>query len=76
MSLTDSLFLLGLIITAIAAWLPRILATKRFGQDWRSALLHPLGILVLLAIQWYALIRKLAGSPVAWRDRTYTASKL
>jgi hypothetical protein len=56
---------------ALCAWLPRILATRRFRQDWRSALLHPLGILTLLCLQWYALIRKVAGSPVTWRARTY-----
>jgi hypothetical protein len=54
-----------------AAWLPRILSTTRFRQDWRSALLHPIGILVLLAIQWYALIRKLRGGAVSWRGRAY-----
>ena len=54
-----------------AAWLPRILSITCFKQDWRSALLHPLGILILLAVQWYALLRKLRGGPVSWRDRIY-----
>jgi glycosyltransferase involved in cell wall biosynthesis len=54
------------------AFLPRILSTIRFRQNWRSAALHPIGILTLLAVQWYSLIRKLSGAPVAWRDRTYT----
>jgi glycosyltransferase involved in cell wall biosynthesis len=56
----------------LPAWLPRILAARRFRQDWRSALLHPLGILLLLAVQWYALIRKLRGAQVSWRGRAYT----
>ncbi len=59
------------IAAAICAWLPRILATRRFKQDWRSALLHPFGITVLLCLQWYALMRKLAGSPITWRARSY-----
>ncbi len=58
--------------TMLVAYLPRILATRRFDQNWRSAALHPLGILTLLCVQWYALIRKVSGSPIAWRDRTYT----
>ena len=61
-----------LIIAAVCAWLPRILAARRFQQDWRSAILHPLGILLLLAIQWYALTRKLLNRPITWRNRAYT----
>lgn len=61
------------VLTAVcAAWLPRILAASRFRQDWRSAALHPVGILALLAIQWYALNRKLTGRAVSWKDRAYT----
>ncbi len=56
----------------LCAFVPRILSTIRFKQDWRSAILHPIGILTLLVVQWYSLIRKLSGAPVAWRDRTYT----
>ena len=56
---------------AALAWLPRVLGAIRFRQSWRGALLHPVGILVLLSIQWYALARKLRGGPVAWRDRVY-----
>jgi glycosyltransferase involved in cell wall biosynthesis len=58
--------------SAFVAYLPRVLSTIRFKQNWRSAALHPIGILTLLAVQWYSLIRKLSGAPVAWRDRTYT----
>ncbi len=58
-------------LALLAAWLPRWLAVFRFRQDWRGALLHPVGIVVLLAVQWYALARKLRGSPVSWRDRAY-----
>ena len=56
----------------VAAWLPRWLGVARFRQDWRSALLHPLGILLLICIQWYALIRKMRGGKVSWRGRAYT----
>ncbi len=63
---------LSVMVAVCAAWLPRMLAVGRFRQDWRSAALHPFGILTLLAVQWYALTRKLTGSAVSWKDRTYT----
>lgn len=58
-------------VAVVGALLPRMLATVRFRQPMRSALLHPLGILVLLAIQWFALVRKLRGGAVSWRSRAY-----
>jgi glycosyltransferase involved in cell wall biosynthesis len=60
------------LIAMAGAWLPRFLAAYRFRQSWRGALLHPLGIGILLAIQWYALTRKLAGGSVTWKDRSYS----
>ncbi len=53
------------------AWLPRVLAAVRFRQSWRGALLHPVGIMTLLAVQWYALTRKLMGGAVSWKSRAY-----
>ena len=63
--------LASVILAALCAWLPRILAARRFRQDWRSALLHPFGVALLLVLQWYALIRQIAKRPVSWRDRAY-----
>jgi glycosyltransferase involved in cell wall biosynthesis len=54
-----------------AAWLPRVLGTFRFRQDWRGCILHPVGTLLLLAVQWYALGRKLLGRDIRWKDRAY-----
>jgi hypothetical protein len=62
---------LGVAIAVFAAWLPRILAIRRFRQDWRGALLHPVGILVLLAVQWYALAGRWTGRAVRWKERSY-----
>ncbi len=59
------------LVAVASAWLPRVLAAFRFKQDWRGALLHPVGITVLLAIQWYSLARKLTGGAVSWKDRAY-----
>jgi len=51
---------------AIAMW---------FRQGWRAALLRPVGVAVLLAIQWYAFGRWLIGGRPAWRGRTVAASR-
>jgi hypothetical protein len=62
------------IIPAVAAaWLPRVLSIRRFRQPVLSALLHPLGIVALLVLQWYALLRTVAGARVTWKSRAYTA---
>ena len=55
----------------VLAWAPRWAAARRFGQSRLGALLHPLGVLALLAIQWQALARHLAGRPAAWKGRRY-----
>ncbi len=62
-----SLAMLSVLLTLAV----RAVAAKRFKQDWRSALLHPLGISLLLCVQWYALVRKLSGRTVSWRNRAY-----
>ncbi len=63
-----------LVSTAILATLmPRILATIRFQQSRLAALLHPLGIIMLLLIQWWALFRDLVHWPRAWKGRNYTS---
>jgi len=38
-------------------------------HDWQSIFARPLGIVVLLAIQWTALIRHWRGQPAVWKDR-------
>lgn len=66
---------LALLLTLVAlSYIPRLLAAHRFRQSLGSALLHPLGVLALLALQWYALTRKLLGSPIPWKSRAYTRS--
>jgi glycosyltransferase involved in cell wall biosynthesis len=62
---------LWLAAAVAGAFLPRMLAVARFRQRLESALLHPVGIAVLLALQWYALVRKLAGRPATWKQRAY-----
>jgi hypothetical protein len=62
----------SLIFIALAAsFLPRVLSVWRYRQPLLSACLHPLGVAVLLTLQWYALARKLAGQQVTWKERAY-----
>jgi glycosyltransferase involved in cell wall biosynthesis len=70
-STSGAVSLIALCFSGFFAWLPRCLGITRFQQDWRGALLHPFGILLLIAIQWYALARKLRGGAVSWRGRAY-----
>ena len=60
------------ILAALAAsFLPRLYSVWKYRQPLLSALLHPLGVAILLVLQWNALIRKLAGQQVTWKERAY-----
>jgi hypothetical protein len=52
----------------------RIALAFRFGQNISNALLHPIGVLVMLAIQWSALWTAFRGHPATWRGRAYPSS--
>jgi hypothetical protein len=56
---------------ALVAWSPRFVGTVQFRQSALGAVVHPFGVLMLLAIQWYALARWLLGRPAAWKGRRY-----
>jgi len=51
--------------------LPRVLGILRFDQPVSSAVLHPVGVALLLVIQWVALCRKWMGKAPSWRGRSY-----
>jgi hypothetical protein len=65
----DVLWLAGLAV--VGAYFPRIHAAFRFRESRVGALLHPFGVLILLAIQWYAAGRALLGRPAGWKGRVY-----
>ena len=60
-----------LILSLGAAWAPRLAAAFRFRQSLVGAMLHPIGITLLVAIQWYAFVRKALGKPSRWKGRGY-----
>lgn len=55
----------------VLLYYPRWAGCRRFNQSLLGAFLHPLGILVLLGIQWFALLRTGLGRPAAWKGRIY-----
>jgi hypothetical protein len=55
--------LLSFFMRSFCAW--------RYQQLWRSVFLHPVGVLLLLMLQWYALLCRLFRRPVAWKERKY-----
>ena len=61
------------VAAVVLAWLPRFLGAFRFRQSPTSAVFHPLGVAVFLAIQWTALARKLLGLQTRWRGRSLAA---
>ncbi len=63
------------LLACLFAYLPRALAVFRFRQPWIGAILHPFGVATLLGIQWWALLRFVAGKPVSWKDRSYSAAR-
>ena len=69
-------FLTLTVLAAVMAYLPRLTAIWRLEQTLGSALLHPLGVVSLLGIQWFALLRSLAGRPSVWKGRSYDPSPL
>jgi len=71
--LSDAGFPAAVVATALAA-IPRLVATWRFKQPIGSALLHPLGVLALLFIQWRALALLISGKPSQWKGRSYVAA--
>jgi hypothetical protein len=52
----------------------RLILAARFRQPEISAVLHPVGVLALLVVQWVALVRHALGRPSTWRGRAYPAA--
>ena len=59
---------------AVFSYVPRFLNAFKYRGSWLSAALHPLGVAVLLLLQWYALLRKLLRRPAQWKARQYPAN--
>jgi hypothetical protein len=53
----------------------RLAVTWRTREPWWTVPLHPLTMLVALAIQWSALARWALGRPAGWKGRAYPATR-
>ena len=58
-------------IAVALVWGARAMVAARMGQSALGVLLHPLGVAIVLAIQWTALRAAWRGEPQSWRGRTY-----
>ena len=67
----SSLSLAALLAAAGLSFGTRAALAAAYRQPWLGAALHPVGVAFFLAVQWYALTRKLIGRPAAWRGRSY-----
>jgi glycosyltransferase involved in cell wall biosynthesis len=55
----------------VLSLLPRLDSSWRFRASWLGAVLHPVGVAALVAIQWYATVRVWVGKPVGWKGRAH-----
>ena len=68
---------IGWIVTALAglaavvALAVRLDAARRYRASWLGAVFHPVGVSVLLTLQWYATVRAWLGIPVGWKGRAH-----
>jgi hypothetical protein len=58
-------------LAAAGIWGMRFALARRFRQSLLGAALHPIGMLLVLLIQWQALFRSLTGRKTSWRGRAY-----
>lgn len=61
------------LVAVFLSYFTRFACAVKYRQSHIGALLHPVGILLLLAIQWYATLRAWVGRPVGWKGREYHA---
>src|SRR5699024_6247562 len=59
------------LLAAALVWLAAGATAARTQASWVSVLLHPVGVVVTLAIQWNALIAGPRRRPAVWRGRSY-----
>lgn len=57
------------IAAILASYSMRLDAAVRFRQSLVGAVGHPIGVVLLVAIQWYAAICAMIGKPIGWKGR-------
>jgi glycosyltransferase involved in cell wall biosynthesis len=61
---------IGYCLAVVVAFAVRSAMTLRFRQSMLGALLHFVSILLVLAVQWYAVARAILRKPVGWKGRS------
>ncbi len=56
---------LGIVIS----YATRLITTLPYGLSLTGALFHPIGVVLLIAIQWWAWVEKLTGRNTTWKGR-------
>ena len=64
--ITTAEILFGLALS----YFPRLITLNRFKQSAGSAFFHPLAVGIFLAVQWFALGRRLLGIKTSWKGRS------
>jgi hypothetical protein len=59
------------VLAMVLGYLMRFFGAWRYGESWRGAFLHPLGAMVLLVLEWWALLCKVFGVRAVWKQRAY-----
>jgi hypothetical protein len=54
----------------ILSYFPRLITLNRFKQSAGSVFFHPLAVGIFLAVQWFALGRRLLGIKTSWKGRS------
>ena len=64
--ITTAEILFGLALS----YFPRLISLNRFKQSAGSVFFHPLAVGIFLAVQWFALGRRLLGIKTSWKGRS------
>lgn len=62
------------VLALVVSLTVRFAMSLRFPVSPGSAVFHPVAILLLLAIQWYAVLGAVLGRPVGWKGRSSPAA--
>ncbi len=57
------------LIAGLLSLAARAISSIRFRQDLSGIPLHPVGMLLIVLIQWYGLVRFKSRRPIAWKGR-------
>ncbi len=60
----------GTICGLALSYFPRLITLRRFKQSAGSVFFHPLAVSIFLAVQWFALGRRLLGIQTSWKGRS------